>query len=208
MSRYQPFIEDPKHLRELDRQRFVVLRVPPPVSETYRHVQETVRQRLSAMPVSYPARAHVTLGGFAAGTALEAVQEVVKAWARSVPSLLIEVECLSIFPPPFQIAIVQVRKSRDLFAALASLWRQSETRRLALSTRVPADQWIFHMSLAYCSGLSASTWHELTQLIESVQVPSARCVVGEAEVVAVDDGREYSGGVFSLEAPQTAGSRG
>lgn len=206
MSHYQPFIEDPKHLRELDRQCFVVLRIPPPVSETYKHVQETVRRQLPAMPVSYPARAHVTLGGFAAGTALEAVQEVVKAWARSVPPLLIEVERLSVFPPPFQIAIVQVRKSEELFEALASLWRRSEMRGLALSTVVPADQWIFHMSVAYCSGLSASTWHELTQLVESVQLPSARCVVGEAEVVAFDDGREYSGGVFSLDTAQAATS--
>jgi 2'-5' RNA ligase len=199
---YQPFIDDPQHLRELDRQRFVVLRVPSPVNETYRQVQESVRQRLTAMPVSYPARPHVTLAGFAAGTDLNAVQEVVRSWARSVPPLSVEVERLTSFPPPFRIAIVQVRKSTELFAALASLWRRAEACGLVLSTLVPPDQWIFHMSVAYCSGVSAATWSELTQFLESVRVSSTQSVVGDAEVVAFDDGREYSGGAFSLDVAQ------
>jgi hypothetical protein len=124
-----------------------------------------------------------------------------------MPSLLIEVERVSAFPPPFQIVIVQVRKTPELFAALAGLRQRAEQRGLVLSTVVPAEQWIFHMSAAYCSGLSAPAWHEVTRLLETVRVPSATCVVGEAEVVAFDDGREYSGGVFSLDATQAAGSR-
>ncbi len=201
VNAYQAFIEDPKHLSELDRQRFVVLRMPPAVTGTHGHVQEAVRQRLSALPVSYPARAHVTLCGFAAGTALAAVQEVVGAWARSVPPLLIDVERVTAFPPPFQVVVVQVRKTPELFAALASLRRRAEERGLGLSTLVPADQWIFHMSVAYCAGLSPSAWFELTRFVETFQVPPAMCVVAEAEVVAFDEGREYSGGVFSLDAP-------
>jgi hypothetical protein len=92
VSQYQPFIEDPRHLRELDGQRFVVLRVPQAASRTYGQLQETVRQRLSGLPVSFPARAHVTLCGFATGTALDVVREVVRAWAHSVAPLVIEIE--------------------------------------------------------------------------------------------------------------------
>jgi 2'-5' RNA ligase len=199
MSHYQPFIADPTHLSELDRQRFVVLRMPQTATEMYGHVQGLVRQRLSALPVSYPARPHVTLCGFPAGTVLAAVQETVESWARSIPSLAIEVERMSTFPPPFQVVIVQVRKTPELLAAVAGLRRQAEERRLVLSTLVPADQWIFHMSVAYCAGLGAAAWHELTEFIEKLQVPLTQCVVHEAEVVAFDDAREYSGGVFSLD---------
>jgi 2'-5' RNA ligase len=206
VTHYQPFIEDPEHLRELDRQRFVVLRMPSAVTATYGPVQDAVRQRLSALPVSYPARAHVTLCGFVAGTALAAVQEMVGPWARSMPSLLIEVERVSAFPPPFQVVVLQVRKTPELFAALVSLRRRAEERQLVLSTLVPADQWIFHMSVAYCSGLSAPAWHAFTQFVETLPVQSAKGVVGEAEVVAFDEGREYSGGMFSLDAAEPIGS--
>jgi 2'-5' RNA ligase len=199
MTSYQPFIDDPTHLTELDRQRFVVLRMPPAVTEAYRQTQQTLRQRLSTFPVFYPARAHVTLCGFAAGTALAAVQDVVGSWARSRRPVLIDVERVSTFPPPFQIVFVQVRKTLELADALTDLRQRAEAHRLVLSTLVPADQWIFHMSVAYCGGLSASAWHELTPFVDALPVLEAHCVVSEAEVVAFDNGREYSGGVFSLD---------
>ena len=41
-------------------------------------------------------------------------------------------------------------------------------------------------------------WQELTRFIETMKVPSLPCVVDRAEVVAFDNGREYSGGTFSL----------
>jgi len=200
MYQYQPFIEDPQHRTELDRQRFVVLRMPSAVTGIYEQVQEAVRHRVSALPVSYPARAHVTLCGFAAGAALAAVQEVVGSWARAMPSLLIDLERVSTFPSPFQIVMVQVRTTPELFTALASLRQRAGQRGLVLSTVVPAEQWIFHMSVAYCSGLTAEAWHDVRQFVETLRAPSATCVVGEAEVVAFDEGREYSGGVFSFDA--------
>jgi hypothetical protein len=81
MTPYQPFIDDPVHIKALDRQRFVVLRAPLTVSMAYSQIQRIFRQRLRGLPVSCPARAHVTLCGFAAGTSLHAVQELVRSWA-------------------------------------------------------------------------------------------------------------------------------
>ena len=149
MNHYQPLVEDPKHLCELD---------------------------------------------------------LVEVWARSMPPLSIAVEGPMVFPPPFQIVAVHVRKTPELFAAMARLRRMADQRRLVLSTVVPADQWIFHMSVAYCAALSAPAWSELTQFVETLQVRSATCVVGAAEVVAVDEGREYSGGVFTLDAVEGNGA--
>jgi 2'-5' RNA ligase len=181
---------------------FVVLRIPPAATGTYSNIQNALRHRLSALPVSFPARAHVTLCGFAAGTSLAAVREVVGSWASSSSRLLIDVERVSTFPPPFQIVMVQVRKTAELARALTSLRQRAEERGLVLSSLVPSDQWIFHMTVAYCSGLSAPVWQELARLVETFQAAPERCVMSEAEVVAFDDGREYSGGVFSLDATE------
>ena len=198
MGHYKAFIDDSAHCCELEGQRFVVLRVSHPVSETYARVQAKLRERLFGLPVSYPASAHVTLAAFAPGTPLHTVQDVTTLWAHSVPPLLIEPERLDTFPAA-QIVMMQVRKARGLVEALTGLWRLSKASGLTLSTPVSADQWNFHMSLAYCSGLNASSWQELTRSIESVEIPWMHCLVREAEIVAFDGGREYSGGAFSLD---------
>jgi ribosomal protein S18 acetylase RimI-like enzyme/2'-5' RNA ligase len=195
---HEPFIEDAKHIQELDRQRFVVVRPSTVVSNCYRQVQETLRQRLSGLPVSYPARAHVTLAGFAAGTSLQSVQDLVSDWVRQVPPLGIEVERATSFGSPFQIPILQVVKAPALFDAMASLRRESERRGLATSTITPVENWVFHMSLAYCAELDAARWKEVERFVGTLQPCSASCVQDTVELVAFDAGTEYSGGVFSL----------
>jgi 2'-5' RNA ligase len=204
MIPYQPFIDDPVHLKALDRQRFVVLRAPRTVSVAYSQIQRTFRERLRGLPVSYPARAHVTLCGFAAGTSLHAVQKLVRSWALAVPLLRIEISRVSAFPSPFQIVIVEVRKAPALFAALAGLRARAEDERLTVSTVIPVERWTFHMSVAYCSKLEATAWQEVMQLAETFQVPTVHEDVGVAEVVAFDEGREYSGGMYALGTHTTA----
>ena len=202
---YEPFIDDPEHLRELEGQRFVVLRPAMPVIQCHRQVQDVVRRRLSGLPVSYPARAHVTLAGFALGTPLESVQNLVSEWIRDVPSLRIEVQGATSFPAPFQIAILKVVKTSALFSALRGLRRKAEQRGLRLSTVTPAEEWVFHMSLAYCSKMSLADWDELAPFIEALEIPTASCVQETVEIVGFDDRREFSGGIHSLSR-QTLGS--
>jgi 2'-5' RNA ligase len=195
---YEPFITDPEHVRRLDGQRFVVLRPATAVTERYQQVQDVLRQRLSGFSASYPARAHVTLAGFACGTPLESVQHLVSEWILDVPPLHIEVQGVASFPPPFQIAILKVVKTPALFAALHDLRRKAEQRELTLSMMTPAEEWVFHMSLAYCSNLRVAEWRELVQFIETLQIPNVSCVQETAEIVAFDGGREYSGGIHPL----------
>ena len=204
MIPYQPFIDDPVHLKALDRQRFVVLRAPRTVRVAYSQIQRTFRERLRGLSVSYPARAHVTLCGFAAGTSLHAVQELVRSWARAVPPLRIELARVSTFPSPFQIVIVEVRKTPALFAALAGLRARAEDERLTVSTVMPVERWTFHMSVAYCSQLEATAWQEVTQLAETCQVPAVHDDESVVEVVAFDECREYSGGMYALGTNTTA----
>lgn len=201
MSEYIPFINDPVHLARLTGHRYVVLRPNDEVSATHATVQSSVRAQYSDLAISYPARAHVTLKGFPAGTQLEEVQALVHAWAAGVPSLRIEVERITVFPFPFQVVIVQVRKTATLFHALTSLRALAKQQGLPdwpKGTIPSVDDWIFHMSVAYCSTLSAADWTTMTSFSEKLTAPSVSCLVQEAEVVAFDEGREYSGGVFPL----------
>ena len=120
------------------------------------------------------------------------------AWVGHVPPLGIDVGRALSFGSPFQIPILQVVKTPALFGAMTSLRRESERRGLPISTITPVENWVFHMSLAYCSELDAARWKEVERFIETLQAHSASCVQDTVELVAFDDGIEYSGGVFSL----------
>jgi hypothetical protein len=200
-SVYEPFIDDPKDLARLEGQRYVVLRPTGAVPHVHRQVRAQARERLADADVSFPATAHVTLAGFPAGTSLDALREVAGEWARTVAPLRIEIESVHCFPTPFQIAIVQIRKTRELFDALASLRARATDGRLSDVSPIQPSDWIFHMSVAYCASLSASVWAEHSQFFEALTVPKAHCVVNEVEIVAFDEGREYQADVFELRAP-------
>jgi 2'-5' RNA ligase superfamily len=201
MREYLPFINDPAHLARLKGHRYVILRPNDIVSATHATVQSSIRTNFSDLAISYPARAHVTLTGFPPGTPLEAVQGLIHFWAAGVPSLLLEVEGISVFPAPFQIVIVQIHKAAALFHALSSLRTLAKRQGLPdwpAGTLPSVDDWIFHMSVAYCATLSDTDWATMTSFSESLTVPSVSCVAYEAELVAFDDGQEYCGGIFPL----------
>src|SRR5689334_11714407 len=112
MNTYQPFIDDSVRLAALDRQRFVVLRAPGVLHREFTRAQASVRQQFAGWPISYPAQPHITLCGFAAGTSLRHVQQLVTDWAPTVAATLdLEIARAAAFPPPFQIAIIEVVKT-------------------------------------------------------------------------------------------------
>lgn len=197
---YQPFIDHPDHIAALNGQRFVVIRAPFFVNAAYRGVQDVLRDRFRGQPVSFPAYGHVTLCGLAAGASLEAVQALVRDWAIGASPFHIEIERVTWFPPPFQIPIVEVRKTPALSSALTDLRSRAEQAGLVVSTVVPVEAWRFHMSLAYCSQLSEAVWQDVIQLTSTLSVPRAQGDAAMVEVAAFDGGEEYSGGEYALGA--------
>ena len=197
---YRPFIDDPAHIALLEGQRYVVLRPNGAVQDAYVQVWARVQDKLAGLPVSYPAQPHVTLAGFGKGTSLDAVRELVADWAPTVPPVRLEVEELGVFPSPFQIVIAQVRRTPELGDALATLREQARQYKLTDVATVQPSDWIFHMSVAYCSPLSAAAWADVAAWVETVTVAAAECTVTEVEIVAIDNGQEYSGGVLGLTA--------
>jgi 2'-5' RNA ligase len=197
---YAPFLEDERQIASLEGQRFVVLRAGGQIGDTFERYRNLFRGHVGDADVSSPAQAHVTLAGFAAGAPLEIVQTIVEEWSRTVPPLGLDIERLTLFPPPFQVVALQVRKTPTLFEALASLRALGVNRGLTLSTVVPAEQWIFHVSLLYGASLDEATWRRLGAVGGSLEPPQGRDVAVAAEVVAFDQACEHSGGVYTLRA--------
>lgn len=196
---YRPFIDDPAHIALLEGERYVVLRPNGAVRDAYTRVRARFQEKLTGLPVSYPAH-HLTLAGFANGASLDAVRELVANWASTVSSLVLEFEELGVFPSPFQIVIARVRRTPALGEALATLREQARQCNLIDVATVQPSDWIFHMSVAYCSALSATAWQDVAAWVETIRVAGAECAVTEVEIVGIDDGQEYSGGVLSLTA--------
>ena len=194
---YEPFLDDPKHIKTLDAQRFVVLRAPLEFSSAYREFQNKLRVRFRDLPVSFPAQPHVTLCGFAAGTTVGDLEPVLRQWAAATRPLSLEVSGNSWLPAPFQIVIQEIKKTAALYHALTSLRTLAGDQNLNISSLVSAEQWRFHMTLAYCSELTEMRWQELLAFLESSPLPArTSAFVDAAELVAFDAGKEYSGGTF------------
>jgi 2'-5' RNA ligase len=198
VSSYRPFIDDPRDVARFEGQRFVVLRAIGAVQDLHGHVRSLLEAHLPPGETSGPTEGHVTLAGFPKGTALEPIRDVVAQWAQSVAPLRLEIEKPSYFPAPFQVAMLQIRKTPELVAALTSLRTRARARGLGDDGTVPPSEWVFHMSLAYCSSLSSAAWAALTHVVDGLPVHPAECLVSDAEIVAFDGGREYSGGIVEL----------
>jgi len=200
---YHPLIDDPDHVARLEGHRYVVLRPTGAVPNVHDRIRALLKEKLTGLEVSYPAQGHVTLAGFANG-ALEAVRRLAADWAATVPALRLEVQRVSVFPTPFQVVILQIRRTAELFEALASLRRLADRREFGNVLTTPPAEWIFHMSIAYCSSLSAASWEDVVRYVDSLEAPAAQCVVNESEIVAFDNGQEYSGGIVELSGGRRA----
>ena len=192
LSSYRPFLDDPDDIARFEGQRFVVLRATGAVVDAHSHVRSLLKARITHPDAAYLPEAHVTLAGFPKGTNLESVRALVAEWARSVAPLRLEVEKADYFPAPFQIVILRIRKTAALDDALMSLRNRAQAQGLGNGGMVPAAEWIFHTSVAYCAPLSSQEWAAVTAFIDGLSVPAAQCLVGEVEVVTVENGREHS----------------
>lgn len=196
------FIDDAAHLARLEGQRFVVLRPNGDVHRAYCDVRARVRERPSGLDVSYPAEPHVTLAGFARGTSIDTARDLVNAWAPSIAPLTVRTEAVSTFQGRFQIIIIRVQRTDALVHSMASLRGLAAQRGVTDVAAVAPAEWIFHMSVAYCSGLDPSAWADIVRWTESVHVAPAECTVGAVEIAAFDNGREHCAGVVALTAGQ------
>jgi 2'-5' RNA ligase len=202
-SLYEPFIGDAGELALLQGQRYLVLRVSGPLAAAWEHIAATARTRLTHLPVAYPARGHITLGGTHQGAILD-VQAVVRELASATPPLQLKVEGVDFFPPPFQIVILRVRKTPELTDVLTRFRLAARRRGLVPFEHIPPEHWTFHLSVAYCRRLGPDDWRATVEFFEELAVPEAEAVGSSLELVAFDDGREYSGGIYPVGGSRAA----
>ena len=195
------FIDDVAHITRLDKQRFLLLRPRGEVATIFHAMQAQFRARFPASEISYPAQPHVTIHGFPAGSSVEQTTHLAREWARETPPLRIAIERASSFGLPFKIAIVQIRKTNALTQSM------QRARKIAQASELPqfpdgavptVEQWIFHLSVAYCSHIPDAVWHDARALADGLSLPAAVYVATEAELIAFDGGQEHLVGVFSL----------
>lgn len=198
MKHYQAFLEDPGQISAFDGQRYVVLCPDDAVADVQRYGRMLLESLGDDLPISYVRRAHVTLAGFPKGSSLEQVQDLIAEWAETVPPLLLAVEGLGTLPPPAKIAVVRMRKTPELFDAFRRLREMATARGLPPIDAIPVDEWVFHMSIAFCSSLDEEAWAAVVKLLAATEVPAVACLAGQAEIAAFDDGVERPGGTVAF----------
>ena len=96
------------------------------------------------------------------------------------------------FPPPFSVVIARLKRTPELLAAyarLTSLLDETDFQRLG---ELPLEQWVFHLSLAYCSSLGEAEWDDIhTRSARSIAERPTE-VISQAELVWYEAGVERS----------------
>lgn len=149
--------------------------------------------------VSFPAQPHVTLAGFGPAP-VDVVRRAVEAWAARAAPLRLEIERVATFPAPSQVVVVVIRRTPELFDALSTIRARGTDLGLRDLAAIPPDDWIFHMSVAYCSEAGALAWNRIERSFASILVAPASEVVAEVEIALFDDLQERSGGTVPLRA--------
>lgn len=170
------------------------------MSSEFLRTQEGFRERLKGQPVSYPARAHITLAAFAPGSSASALQGIVMQWASMMRPLRAEACSVGTFAAPFQVIIIEVRKTAALDLALSSLREAAASPNLFLDTDISVREWTFHMSVAYCRRLSQTSWRDVEQATERHPAHLAIAEIDAIELVSFDAGRENSAARYTLGA--------
>jgi len=177
------------------------LRAEGELASAHERVREELRSLLRDARVLYPNTGHVTMRGFPAHTDVDTIRQTVDGWAGATRRLRLEVEGVSVFGPPFQIVVVVIRKTPELADAHRLLLDQALRAGLPdWPGTIAVDDWIFHMSAAYCGDLDEPAWERAAQLAQCLTPNEACQVAGHVEVVAFDERTEHAAGRFALRA--------
>lgn len=184
------FMTGPELLASLAGQQYIVLRPSASVMTMYERVQTTAKSTLSSV-VTYPNTGHITLRGFFEPDRVEDLKQVVRQWAAEQGSIELRVEAVASFPAPFKIMIARLERTpslQDAYAGLTARLDQTDFNRIG---ELSLADWVFHMSIAYCSELSGDAWDSTKRAFESELTDGPVEVATEVEFVWYQDGMEH-----------------
>lgn len=201
------FMIGPDQLASLEGQQYVVLRPSGPVMAAYERVQATAQSSLPSA-VTYPHTGHVTLRGFFEPDRVDQLKEAVRKWAASQPLIDLRVDAIDSFPAPFRIVIARLERTPSLvnaYADLTTMLDQTDFNRIG---ELSLDDWVFHMSIAYCSELPDDDWEGVRTALESEIVDRPVDVASEVEFVWYEGGVEHREVIAFAPARATSSSAG
>ena len=150
----EEFITNPELLKALEGRQFIVLRPIDPIASYYRVVQQQLK---SVMPtnITYPNTAHVTLRGFSEPNSLSKLQGSTEKWATSLAPIRVAIEDISYFDAPYKVVFLKIISTDELKRTYSSLSDVVVSDNLqTIDVERDENEWIFHMSLAYCADTS------------------------------------------------------
>lgn len=184
------FMAGPDQLASLEGQQYVVLRPSAAVMAMYEEVQATAKSLLPDV-VTYPHTGHVTLRGFFEPDRVEHLKEAVRLWVAEQPLIDLHVEAIDSFPAPFKILIARIKRTPSLVSAYAGLSEMLDQTDFNRIGELSLDDWIFHMSIAYCGELSDDDWEGARTPLERELAERTDCVASEVEFVWYQHGVEH-----------------
>lgn len=185
------FMTDSAQLASLEGQQYLVLRPTGSVGAYYDEQQASLLQQLPKS-IQYPNAGHATLRGFEEPTQIEELKLALRAWAAEREPIELRIESVDGFPPPFKVLIAQLARSESLVDAYASLTAMLDATDFNRIGELPLEQWVFHLSLAYCIILSDLEWEKELALSRRDVITRPAEFLAEAEFVWYQDGVELT----------------
>ncbi|MFJ2542996.1 2'-5' RNA ligase family protein [Microbacterium sp. NPDC087589] len=185
----RPFMTSPAQLESLEGQQYLVLRPTRAVSDVYRAEQ---RSALGRMDAPHPHTEHVTLRAFHEPERREELLSLIREWAVAQRPIEVVAEAVDVFPAPWQVVILRLRRTPSLVSAYANLSEALESTDFQRLDERSTEDWTFHLSVIYAKTLAPAAWTELSHKSRRSLSSRPAETISEAELVWYEDGVEHS----------------
>jgi 2'-5' RNA ligase len=139
--------------------------------------------------VTYPNTGHVTLRGFSEPDILSKLQGCTEKWALKLPPISVDVEGISYFDAPYKVVFLKIRSTDELKKAYSSLSKVVVNDNLqTIDVQRDENEWIFHMSLAYCADTNDDEWQQIIDITKNFKIEKVNCIVDNVELVEYKNG--------------------
>lgn len=201
-----PFIDHLPTIKRIDGYSYLVIRiVDASLVQSLAAVQATLRERLQGLTgiaadqTLLPVAAHLTLGEWHGYPDVEALACVVERWAQRQGPLQLHFEGLQATSAASCLLLASVRADPALREALRGLRSVAREMGLPCVEQVAVEDWLFHVSLAHCPGLSTQQWQSMLHDVPLHATASLALRTMQVELVHYRDARELPAAAFALQ---------
>ncbi|NER59693.1 AMP-binding protein [Pseudomonas sp. MAFF212428] len=199
------FIEHVPTLERIEGKRYVVIRGPHgEFAEHCRALQAQIREHVQAAGPQVADAAlfahtlHLTLAEFADAGDSARQRRAVQHWASNSAPLSLRTGAIQTLAYPTNLAYVALEPSAALRAAMADLRLTALQEGVPVRDEIAVAQWLFHLSLAHCPGMSEGQWEALVASLQGLALGPIDFTVGAVEFVEYQHGRELPAHVVAL----------